>query len=96
MSRAHGYILESQGFYRFLLQKNVYQFNFIFFKEYFFIKPVTEGELKVMNFHNFFFVDNRIGSELTNIQIKLHQKKHFLLTRDFRILMDLSAIICFH
>ena len=49
-----------------------------------------------MSFHNFFFVANRIGSELTNIQIKLHQKKHFLLTRDFRILMDLSAIICFH
>ena len=28
------------GFYRFLLQRNVDQFNFIFFKEYFFTRPV--------------------------------------------------------
>ena len=29
------------GFYRFLLQRHVDQFNFIFFKEYFYTQPVT-------------------------------------------------------
>ena len=32
---------KSHGFYRFLLQRNVDQFNVIFFKVYFFTQPVT-------------------------------------------------------
>ena len=32
---------KSQGFYRFPLQRNVDQFNIIFFKVYFFTQPVT-------------------------------------------------------
>ena len=43
-SHALGNMVKSHGFYRFLIQTNVDQFNFSFFKEYFFIQPVTSSK----------------------------------------------------
>ena len=52
--------------------------------------------LKIMSFYNFFFVDNRIGSE-TSQKLPNENQPHklFQLARDLFILME-SAIICIH
>ena len=97
---SHGNILKSDGFYRFLLLRNVDQFNFIFFKVYFFTHPCYLKQaffrLKNMSFYNFFFVASRIGSDTPQkLPNESPSQTLFQLARDLFISMD-SAIICIH
>ena len=97
-SHSHGNIVKSHGFYRFLLQ-SVDQFNFIFFKVYFFTQPLHKASVvqaKIMSFYSFFFVANRIGSDTSQkFPNESPPLKLFQLARDLFILIDFG-IICIH
>ena len=69
-----GNILESQGFYRSLININVY-FNFL--QRIFFTQPVTWSVrclvLKIMNFQDFLFAVNCIGSKTLSVMSWISQ-----------------------
>ena len=76
------HILESPRFYRFLLNRNVDQFIFIFFKECFFTHSVTYsvhclGQKIILNFQDFFFVVNGIGSKILSVMPWISQTFEF-------------------
>ena len=98
-SHSHGNILKSHRFYRFLLQRNVDQFNFIFFKVNFFTQPVLKAsavEAQNYKFLHFFLLGQLYWlRDISETSEKSPPQKLFQLACDLLILMD-SAIICIH
>ena len=96
-SHSHGNILKSHGFYRFLLQRNVDQFNFDFLQGILFHSTCYLKQalfrLKFLSFYNFFLRDQ--PQWLRKLPNESSPLKLFQLTHDLFIFMD-SAIICIH